>query len=122
MRSLENLDVYRLARELAVDVYLMTRAKPVCSHPLLADQIARAAISIPANIAEGYALGTRAQLVRGVRIAYGSAAELKTHFWVAGRAGALPGDRIAENAAAVLERVTGMLVGLLKHYGARVGR
>jgi four helix bundle protein len=88
---------------------------------LLADQIARAAISIPANIAEGYALGTRA-LVRGVRIAYGSAAELKTHFWVAGRAGALPGDRIAENAAAVLERVTGMLVGLLKHYGARVGR
>jgi four helix bundle protein len=121
MHSLDNLDVYRLARELAVDVYRMTRGLPLSAHPLLADQIARAAISIPANIAEGYALGTRPQLVRGARIAYGSAVELKTHFWVAHRAAALPNGEAARCTAGDLERVTSMLIGLLKHYGGRVG-
>jgi four helix bundle protein len=87
----------------------------------LADQIARAAISIPASIAEAYALGTRPQLVRGARIACGSAVELKTHFWVASRAAALPQGEAVERTAATLDRVTSMLIGLLKHYGGRVG-
>jgi four helix bundle protein len=121
MQSLEKLDVYRLARELAVDVYRMTRATPLSAHRLLADQIGRAVISIPANIAEAYALGTRPQLVREVRIAFGSAAKLHTHFWVARRVEALPGGEQGREATASLERVTSMLVGLLKRHGARVG-
>jgi four helix bundle protein len=121
MRSLETLDAYRLGRELAVAVYDLARARPLSGHPVLADQIARAAISIPANIAEGYALGTRRQLVRGVRIAYGSAAELKTHFWIAHRVEALPDSDKATSAIANLDRVTGMLIGLLKRYGGRAG-
>jgi four helix bundle protein len=100
MRSLENLDVYRLARELAVDVYRMTRDRPLSAHLLLANQIGRAVISIPANIAEGYVLGTRAQFVRGVRIAFGSAAELDTHLWVARRAEAPPQGRHRTTAVA----------------------
>ena len=99
----------------------MTRVNPLSLHPSLADQIARAAISIPANIAEAYALGTRAQLVRGVRIAFGSASELNTHLWIARRVEALPGDELGEEVVASLERVASMLVGLLKRYGARVG-
>ena len=121
MRSLENLDVYRLARELAVHTYQMARTNPLAAHPLLADQIARAVISIPANIAEAYALGTRPQFVRGLRIAFGSAAELDTHFWVARRVEALPDGELGKEAAASLDRVTSMLVGLLKRCGARVG-
>ncbi len=97
----------------------MTRVRPLSGHPILADQIGRAAISIPANVAEAFALGTPRQLVRGVRIAFGSAVELKTHFWVAGRVDALPTGASVERTAADLERVTSMLVGLLKRYGRK---
>lgn len=119
MRSLEHLDAYRLGRELAVAAYRMSRVAPLSQHPIVADQIGRAAISIPANVAEAFALGTPRQLVRGVRIAFGSAVELKTHFWVAARVDALPTGPIVEQTAADLERVTSMLVGLLKRYGGR---
>jgi four helix bundle protein len=85
MWSVDNLAVYRLARELAVSASRMTRNTPLSLHRSLADQIARAAVSITTNIAEAYALGTRAHLVRGVRIAFGSALELRTHRWIARR-------------------------------------
>jgi four helix bundle protein len=121
MRALEQLDAFRLARDLAVDAYRLTRRRPLSSHPGLADQIGRAAISIPANIAEGYALGTQRQFVRGLRIAFASAAELSTHFWIAIRVQALLAQGQGARTAAELERVTSLLVGLLKRYGAQVG-
>jgi len=120
MRSLEHLDAYRLARDLSVEIYRLTRSHPLARHRGLADQISRAAISIPANIAEGYALGTRRQFLRGVRIAFGSATELRTHVWIAERVGALPA-RAATDLDARLDRISAMLVGLLKRYGAQVG-
>jgi four helix bundle protein len=121
MRSLERLDAFRLGRQLAVDAYALTRARPLARHPILADQIGPAAVSIPANIAEAFGLGTPRQLIRGVRIAFGSAVELGTLLWIAQRAGALPGDDRAKALIADTDRVTSMLVGLLKRYGARVG-
>jgi len=121
VRSLERLDAFRLARQLAADVYGLTRSGPLSRHPVLRDQIGRAAVSIPANIAEAFALGTARQLVRGIRIAFGSALELKTHIWIARRAGALGDDERAARIVADLDRVTSMLIGLLKRYGARIG-
>ncbi len=46
----------------------------------LTSQMRRASVSIPANIAEGYSRGHRAEYVQFLRIAYGSGAELETYF------------------------------------------
>jgi four helix bundle protein len=123
MHSLERLDVFVLARDLAVRIYKMTRTRPLAGHHGLADQLGRATISIPANIAEAYALGTTRQLIRGLRIAYGSAIELHTLLWIAEKAKAVPPptDPGTPGIIGDLERVISMLIGLLKHYGARVG-
>lgn len=121
MRSLERLEAFALARDLAVRVYGMTRRQPLRSHWGLSDQIGRAVVSIPANIAEAHALGTRRQVIRGLRIAYGSALELETLLGIASRVGALPSDDETTQAVADLDRVLSMLVGLLKYHGARVG-
>jgi four helix bundle protein len=79
VRKLESLQAWTCGREIARTAYRLTLNPPLSRHFSLADQIRRAAAAIPANIAEGYALGTTAQFIRFLRIALGSATELRTH-------------------------------------------
>jgi four helix bundle protein len=99
--------------------YRMTMEKPMSGHFGLCDQIRRAAVSIPANLAEGYALGTRPQLIRCLRIALGSTAELWSHVGLAGELALIPSE-MARQRKADCERLISLLVGLLKRLGARV--
>jgi four helix bundle protein len=87
--------------------------KPLLRHFGLADQIRRAAASIPANIVEGYALGTQRQLVRCLRIAFGSTCELAWHIELAGNMELLSAaDR--QRLDQDIELLIKLLVGLLK--------
>jgi four helix bundle protein len=120
MRHLESLEAFRHGRELAVSVHRLTDLAPLKRYRSLTDQLQRASVSIPSNVAEAFALGTRPQLVRGLRIALGSAFELQTQLWIADRAGRLPETPLAAQTIAAADRETGLLVGLLKSYGATV--
>jgi four helix bundle protein len=82
----------------------------------IADQIIRASTSVPANIAEGYALGTRPQLVRTLRLALGSNEELRTHLEVVRRW--CKDVAVSPDLPDHAERTTRLVVGLLKRYGA----
>ncbi|MEX0692136.1 MAG: four helix bundle protein [Gemmatimonadales bacterium] len=118
MSSLDNLQAWLVGKDVAIRIYRLSRQKPLKYHPDLADQVRRASTSIPANIAEGYGLGTRPQMVKGLRIAYGSALELRTHFEIAEGVPALP---LNDGTAAIkrdIHRLIGLIVGLLKYYEA----
>ena len=52
--SFHNLRVYQISFKLAIEMHKMTRSFPDFEKYELAAQIRRAAVSIPANIAEGY--------------------------------------------------------------------
>ena len=117
MRQLETLDAWRVSRELAIAAYRITLNKPLKSHARLADQIRGSAASVPANVAEGYALGTKPQVIRGLRIALASAAELKTHLDLS-RALGLLSDHDATLLLTQCDRVVALLVGYLKKLGA----
>jgi len=86
----------------------------------LFDQLRRAAISVEANIVEGYALGTPLQFRRHLRIAMGSAAEAECLTRAAGELEYLPSD-VAARLEALLERTMAALHGLLRKSIRTVG-
>jgi len=73
-----DLDVWKLAMELAERTYVATRALPRHEIYGLTSQIRRAALSVPANIAEGAGRNNPGELIQFLGIANGSRAELAT--------------------------------------------
>lgn len=119
MRALESLDVWTVGRELAVNASQLTFQPGLARHFALLDQIRRAALSVPANIAEGYALGTRPQLVRHLRIALGSTAELRSPLGIACRLELAPHEACM-HAVGLCDRETALLAGFLRRLRAEV--
>jgi four helix bundle protein len=72
------LQVWQRSKDLAVTIYTMTREGAIARDFGLIDQIRRAAVSIPSNIAEGDERETNKESVRFLYIAKGSLAELRT--------------------------------------------
>jgi four helix bundle protein len=86
----ENLVAWERADDLCVAIYEMTRARfPKEERYRLVDQLLRAAYSVPANIAEGYAFPEGAQRTHFLRIALGSLAEVGYGLHLATRIGYL---------------------------------
>ena len=74
----KELLVWQKAMQLVVDVYNLIRLLPKEETYGLSDQMRRAAISIPSNIAEGNARSSQKDMVHFLYIAQGSRAELET--------------------------------------------
>jgi four helix bundle protein len=89
IRSYRDLRVWQKAVELVVICYQLAKKLPPDERFGLVSQIQRAATSIPANIAEGYARRTRGDYIHHLAIAAGSLAELETHWIVVVRLGQL---------------------------------
>src|SRR3989338_10675305 len=83
MNSFRELTVWQRSVELVDEFYILTKKFPKEEMFGLTSQMRRAAASIPANIAEGYARKHRREYVQFLRIAFGSGAELESHIAVA---------------------------------------
>ncbi len=93
MQDFRNLSVWRNAHELALMVYKETSHFPASERFGLIDQMRRAAVSIPSNIAEGCGRGTDADFARFVQISLGSASELEYQLMLASDLGHLPREQ-----------------------------
>ncbi|MBS0208326.1 MAG: four helix bundle protein [Planctomycetes bacterium] len=101
MKSYRELIAWQLGMDLVVEVYRIVQQFP--SHELygLTSQTRRAAVSIPANIAEGHARDSTAEFLHHLSYAIGSAAELETHLLIAERLGYVS----AEGVQSMLKRL-----------------
>lgn len=72
----EQLEVYQLARQLTVKVYQLLKCFPPEEKFALCNQLQRAAISVPSNIAEGVGRLAPKETTHFLEIAYGSLMEL----------------------------------------------
>ena len=78
MTDYKNLIVWQKSRTLVKEIYLLTQRLPKSELFGLTNQIRRAVISIPSNIAEGYNRNIFKEYIHFLRIAKGSAAEVET--------------------------------------------
>lgn len=111
VQSHRELAVWQKGIDLACSVYGLTRRMPKEELYRMSAQIIRCSTSIPANIAEGNARGTRKDYAHFVSIARGSAAELETFLIMIRRLDLAPGDQI-ENLLRQTEEVGRMLTAL----------
>jgi len=81
----KDLIVWQKAMDLVTEVYRLTDTFPRREVYSLTDQIRRAAVSVPSNIAEGQAHFSRAEFVHFLRHSSGSLAELETQLLIAQR-------------------------------------
>lgn len=79
----EKLDVWNKSRNLVIDIYKMLELFPKHENYALCDQIRRAAVSIPSNIAEGSGRASKRETAHFVEIAYGSLMEVYCQLLVA---------------------------------------
>ena len=106
-RSFEDLDVWKRSCQLAVAVYeLLNESRDYG----MKDQMQRAAVSITSNIAEGSERGGK-DFDRFLRIARGSAAELRTQAYIANRVNIIT-TAGRQQIVADLKEISSMLTGL----------
>ncbi|MCC6990087.1 MAG: four helix bundle protein [Acidobacteria bacterium] len=87
IRSHRDLDVWKDAMRLVELAYRFTDSLPTREQFGLCQQMRRAAVSIPSNIAEGHSRHTRPAYVHHLRIALGSQAEFETQLELTVRLG-----------------------------------
>jgi four helix bundle protein len=96
MNSYKDLIVWQKAIELVKVVYQLTKHFPESERFGLTNQMRRASVSIPSNIAEGYYRHQRNEYRRFCLISLASAAELETQIIIAQELGYAPTDEISD--------------------------
>ena len=107
----QRLDVWQQAMLLVKEVYSATASFPAAEMFGLTSQMRRAAVSIPANIAEGAARTGDKEYLHFLSIARGSLSELDTHIQIAVMLGYLSADHKLHD---MLDAVGKLLSGFCK--------
>lgn len=113
VNSYKDLQVWQKAMDLVVEAYRIAWSLPKEERYALSDQMRRAAVSVPSNIAEGQVRNSTKAFVQFLSVAKGSNAELNTQFLLCIRLGYLSSDA-AQNALSLSEEVSKMLSSLIQ--------
>lgn len=120
MRPHQQLDVWKKGVDFVVKVYHETRALPSDEKFGLTSQIRRAAVSIPANIAEGAGRKSEKEFLNFLSIAQGSASELETELLIACRLNYIQKIKYNEMLED-LNDIGRMITGLSNHLKKKIG-
>ena len=112
MRNFRNYDVWIDGIGFSIDIYKMTENFPKKETYALCDQMQRAAVSIPSNIAEGCSRKSVNEFAHFLEFSLGSSYEIETQLEIAVRLGYVNKEEF-ENAIdkvqSIEKRVTGLI-------------
>ena len=110
----KDLEVWKKSMELVIDIYKITQKFPDIEKFGLINQIRRAAVSVPSNIAEGCARNSDKDNLRFIDIACGSLAEIETQLLISVQLGYYEMNK-AQLIIDKIDNIGRMLSGLKKH-------
>jgi four helix bundle protein len=112
MRNFRKLNVWILGMEIVKDIYLLTKDLPAYEQYGLTNQIRRAAISIPSNIAEGSSRKTNPDFARFLEVALGSSFEIETQLLIANELNYLKIEQTSDvlNKLSILQKQVNALI------------
>jgi len=109
-RKHHDLRVWQGAMDLVEEIYKITALFPKDELYALTNQMRRAAVSVPSNIAEGAARNGSKEFLYFLSIARGSLSELETQLQIAVRLGYMKKESFPSN----IDTIFGLLGGLMK--------
>jgi four helix bundle protein len=115
-QSYRDLIAWRKAMELVTEIYAVTRGFPQDERYGLTNQLRRAAVSVPSNIAEGQARFSRKEFRHFLSHARGSLVEIETQVMIAQNLGYLPATQVSvllEHAAELGRVLNGLIASIM---------
>jgi len=113
MKTHKDLIAWQKGINLVTDVYKITRIFPKEEMFCLVNQIRRAAVSVPLNIAEGAARFSKKEFTQFLYIALGSAVELETQFIICENLGYI-NNTISQDFLYKITEIRKTIMGLIK--------
>jgi four helix bundle protein len=83
VKNFEDLKIWQIAKQLTLKIYAAADVQKYHKDYPLVDQTRRAAVSVMANIAEGFERENNKEFIQYLYIAKGSCGELRSHLWIA---------------------------------------
>ena len=115
----KKVDAYHLAKEYVIFVYSLLRKFPQYETYALCDQIRRAAVSIPSNIAEGLGRVSVKERIHFMEIAFGSLAEVSCQLDISESLGYISANELQE-AEERAERLSKVMSGLKNYLATKI--
>lgn len=117
LKTYKELKVWQKAMDLTVEIYRLVSLLPKSETYALSDQMRRAAVSIPSNIAEGYGRNSTKEFIQFLAIARGSQLELETQVQICQRLEYFSDDEI-DLVLHLCTEINKMLNALIKKLAA----
>jgi four helix bundle protein len=114
IQRFEEIESWQLARHLAKEIYESSNVGPFRRDFMLRDQLRRAAVSIMANIAEGFGRKGKGDFARFLTIAQASALEVQSHLYIAFDLGYLAEVEF-ERFFEATKRIEKLIGGFIRH-------
>ena len=114
MKDYKELEVWQKGISLVLASYEVIRKLPKDERYALADQIKRAAVSIPSNIAEGASRNSTKEFIQFLYVALGSASELETQTIIAEKLGYIKSDETLLSDITIIRKMLNALITSLK--------
>ena len=112
----KDLDVWKSGIVLVEDIYKITKLFPNEELYGMVSQMRRASVSIPSNIAEGYARDSKKELIHYLYISLGSLSELETQLIISTNLGYIKDESKLDDVE-ILRR---MLLNLIKYHKSKL--
>ena len=115
----KKLDAYKIAKEFTIYVYSLLKKYPSYEQYALCDQLRRAVVSVPSNIAEGMGRMSVKKRIHFLEISYASMTEVLCQLDISESLGYISAEEL-QQAESIVERLARVMSGLRKSLNNKI--